>query len=94
MQTDFFELDLQQSGSTVTGTLQIQSATTVPALSVTGRVSGSTFTYTATGSFGAGCDVEIEATTTVTSSGNRMTGPQTQTTCDGTAVGQMDATRR
>lgn len=90
-QTDAFVMDLAQSGSSVTGNL-LYEGTDVP-LPLSGDVEGNRFAYTATAIF-EGCEVRIEATTTVEADGRRLSGAQTQSTCEGTAVGQMTATRR
>src|SRR5262245_27213338 len=89
-QTDSFVGDLTQVGSAVRGTLRY-SGTTIP-LPITGSVEGNTFTYNGNVNLAPNCEVTVRAETTI--NGVRFSGQQTQSTCKGTAVGQVTATRR
>lgn len=89
-QIDSFVMELRQSGSSVTGTLRLSGLDlTVP---VSGEVEATTFTYSARALLAPGCEAVVRAETTVDIT--RFSGSQTQSTCDGTAVGQVSATRR
>jgi hypothetical protein len=91
-QTDSFVMELRQSGSAVTGTLLYRGTTLSVPLS--GSVMGSAFSYSATATLAPGCPVTIQASATITAGGARIEGSQTQSTCEGSAVGEMSATRR
>ena len=94
-QTDAFTLTLSQSGVTVGGFLRFSpnfDAIDVPLTA--GLISGSRLTYTAVTSLGQGCEVRVDADMTIDPSGARLEGSQTQATCEGTAVGQVTATKR
>lgn len=91
-QADSFVMELRQSGSNVSGTLRF-SGLDLP-VALTGEVDGSSFTYAARAALGPGCESVVRAQTTVEAAGTRLGGPQTQSTCEGTAVGQVSATRR
>ena len=89
-QTDSFVLELRQEGASVTGTM-LYRGTNVP-LPITGAVEGTGFSYNGRVSLSPTCEVTVRAETTI--DGARLSGQQTQSTCEGTAVGQMTATRR
>ncbi len=91
-QTDDFTMELSQSGTTVSGFLRHSDAIDVPITA--GRITGSRLTYSAVTTLGQECEVRVDAEITVDPSGTRMEGSQTQSTCGGTAVGQVTATKR
>jgi len=91
-QTDDFVMDIRQNGSSVTGTLRVQGLD-LP-LPLTGEVLGTTFTYTARGDISPTCEAAVVAETTVNVAAGRLSGSQTQSTCEGKAVGQVTAVRR
>ncbi len=94
-QTDDFTLNLSQSGTTVGGFLRFSpNFDSIDVPLTAGRINGSRLTYTAVTSLGQGCEVRVDADMTVDSSGTRLEGSQTQATCEGTAVGQVTATKR
>jgi hypothetical protein len=65
-----------------------------PGIPLTGNVDGFNLTYRATVTLPPACDVNIEADTVVDAAGTQFSGPQTQSTCEGTAVGEVRATKR
>lgn len=94
-QTSTITMELSQSGTTVSGFLRFSPGfedidTTITA----GHIVGSRLTYSATTSLGQGCEARVDADVTVDPSGTRLEGSQTQSTCEGTAVGQSTATKR
>ena len=91
-QTDEFVIEVRQDGSNVTGTLLVRGLD-MP-LTLSGEVQGTTLTYTVKGSLGPTCEVTVKAETTIDATTGRMRGTQTQSTCEGTAVGQITAVRR
>lgn len=95
-QRDDLTMNLSQSGTTVRGSLRYSpnfDAIDVPL--ITGRIDGRRLTYSAVTSLGpSGCEVRVDADLTLNPSGTRMEGAQTQSTCEGTAVGQVAATKR
>jgi hypothetical protein len=91
-QTDSFVMELLQSGSAVTGTL-LYRGTSLP-VSLSGSVTGNSFTYSATATLSPGCPVTIQASATINTAGARLEGSQTQSTCEGSAIGQVTATKR
>ena len=94
-QTDDFTMELSQSGTTVSGSLRFSPNFDAIDTPITaGRIDGSRLTYSAATSLGPGCEARVDAEVTVDPSGTRMEGSQTQSTCEGTAVGQMMATKR
>lgn len=91
-QTDDLVMEIRQNGSDVAGTVRVQGLDLVFPLS--GEVSGTTFRYTVRGDLGPSCEVLVEAETTVDAAASRLSGIQTQSTCEGTAVGKVTAVRR
>jgi hypothetical protein len=91
-QTDTFVMELRQSGSSVTGTLRFSGLDL--AVAVAGEVDGTIFTYTARAFLSPACEAVVRAETTVDVAGARFSGAQTQSTCEGTAVGHVSAMRR
>ena len=94
-QRDDFTMNLSQSGTTVRGFLRFSpnfDAIDVPITA--GRINGSQLTYSAVTSLGQGCEARVDAAMTVDPSGTRIEGSQTQSNCEGTAVGQVTATKR
>lgn len=89
-QTDTFVMELRQDGANVSGTI-LYRGTNIP-LPVSGRIEGARFTYDGRVSIAPNCEAVVRAETTI--DGVRLSGQQTQSTCEGTAVGQMTATRR
>ena len=91
-QHDDIEMELTQSGTTVSGVLRVGfEALEVPITE--GRIDGSLFTYSAV-LVVPGCELRANAELTVDASGTRLEGSQTQSTCEGTAVGQLTAIKR
>lgn len=91
-QRDEFVIEVRQDGSNVTGTLLVRGFDMPFTLS--GAVQGTTFRYTVKGSLGPTCGVTVEAEATIDAATGHMRGKQTQSTCEGTAVGQITAVRR
>jgi hypothetical protein len=91
-QTDEFVIEVRQDGSNVTGTLLVRGLD-MP-LTLSGEVQGTTLTYTVKGRLGPTCEVTVKAETTIDATTGRMRGTQTQSTCEGTAVGKITAVRR
>jgi len=90
-QNDAFTVELVQSGSSVTGTLRFVGLNVDFQLS--GTVTGNRFEYGSTFAL-TDCQFRIEAVTEVDSDGRRFTGNQTQSSCEGTARGRVEANRR
>ena len=90
-QTDDFTLEIAQSGSTITGTIRYAGLQATFPLS--GSLGGDRFEYRSSLTI-AGCEFRLEAETTVEPDGRCFTGTQTQSTCEGTASGRVEATRR
>ena len=94
-QTDDVRMELSQSGTSVGGFLRFSPNFEAIDVSITtGRLMGNRLTYLAVTSMYPGCEVRVEAELIVDPSGTRMEGSQTQSNCEGTAVGQLAATRR
>jgi hypothetical protein len=91
-QTDTFVMELTQSGPAITGVLRFAGLDL--AIPVTGTIHGSSFTYTARAALGPVCEGVVAAETALNSTGSRFTGSQRQSTCEGTAVGPVNASRR
>lgn len=89
-QRDSFVMELKQDGANVSGTL-LYGGTNIP-LPVSGRIDGARFTYEGRVGIAPNCEAAVRGETTIQSA--RLSGQQTQSTCEGTAVGQMTATRR
>jgi len=92
-QIDRFVIELQQSGSSVTGALRFTGLdVTIP---VSGEVKGTTtLIYTARATLAPGCEGVVRAQATLDRAATTFGGSQTQSTCEGTAVGQVSGTRR
>jgi len=93
-QTDDVMLQLDQTGTRVSGFLRFSpnfEAIDVPI--VEGRVDGRRLTYSAVTTLG-NCELRADAELSLDPSGTRLNGSQTQSNCEGTAVGQITATRR
>lgn len=91
-QTDDFVMEIRHDGSGVAGTLRVAGLD--PAFPLSGEVSGTTFRYTVTGNLGPACEVSVTGETTVDAATGRLSGSQTQSTCEGTAIGEVTAVRR
>ena len=92
-QHDDFTMELTQSGTAVSGFLRFGfESIEVPITA--GRINGRRLTYSAVTVLGPGCEVRVEAELTVDASVTRLEGSQTQSTCEGTAIGQVTATKR
>jgi len=91
-QTDTLVMDLNQNGSRVTGTLRFNGLDV--SFPVSGKVTGTKFTYIAKAIMGPNCEAAIEGEMTFDERANEMTGSQTQVNCEGKAVGKVAATRR
>ena len=90
-QDDTLVMELTQDGSTVKGTLHFRGLeTTFP---IIGKVKGKTFSYSAKASMGPNCEATVVAETTVDDAADRFEGSQTQSNCEGTAVGRVTAVR-
>lgn len=91
-QDDTLVMELTQDGPTVKGTLRFKGLeTTFP---ITGKVNGKTFRYSAKASVGPNCEASVVAETTVDGVAGRFEGSQTQSNCEGTAVGRVTAARK
>jgi hypothetical protein len=91
-QTDDAILTLRQSGAGVTGVIQYSGLPTAASLS--GSVSGRTFTFTAAQMLSPTCAASVESTVTVSESGNGITGSYRAVTCEDTVIGTLTATRQ
>ena len=91
-QTDTFVMDLKQDGSRVKGTIVFKGLNV--AIPVTGKVTGTTLSYTGKASIGPKCEAEVVGETTVDDAAGRIEGSQTQSNCEGTAIGKVTAVRR
>lgn len=89
-QQDTFVMELQDEGPRVTGMRRI-SGHEFP---LSGTVTGASFIYAVTGRLEPNCAVSVSAETTVDATVGRFGGSQTQSTCEGTAVGQVRGTKR
>lgn len=93
-QTDDFTMNLSQSGTAVGGFRRFSpNFDPIDAPLTAGRINGSRLTYSAVTSLPA-CEVRVDADLTLDSSGTRIKGSQTQSTCEGTAVGKVTARKR
>ena len=92
-QHDDFTMELTQSGTSFSGVLRFGfESIEVPITE--GRINGSLLTYSAVTLLGPGCEVRVDAELTVDASATRLEGSQTQSTCEGTAVGQVTAMKQ
>ena len=92
-QRDDFTMELTQSGTAVSGVLRFGfESIDVPITE--GRINGSLLTYSAVTLLGPGCEDRVDAELTVNASATRLEGSQTQSTCEGTAVGRLTAIKR
>jgi hypothetical protein len=91
-QTDTFVLKLKQKGAQITGTLRFKGVNSD--FPVFGKIAGTTLTYTAKAMLSPNCEASLTAETTVDESARKFKGSQTQTTCEGTAVGEVTAVRK
>ena len=90
-QDDTFVMELKQEGSKVTGTLRFKGLNLD--FPVSGKIAGTTFTYTSKAMLSPNCEASLAAETTIDESSRTFKGSQTQTTCEGTAVGKVSAAR-
>jgi hypothetical protein len=90
-QTDDISMEFSQSGSSVTGTLRFSGLDI--SFPVSGTVTGNRFDYRSSVTL-QGCELRLEARTVIDSSGRRFSGDQTQSSCEGTATGRVEATKR
>ena len=88
-QDDTLMMELTQDGSTVKGTLRFKGLET--SFPIAGKVKGKTFSYSAKASVGPNCEASVVAETTVDDVAGRFEGSQTQSNCEGTAVGRITA---
>lgn len=91
-QTDTFVMELEQDGSTVKGTVRFKGLDQI--FPVSGKVAGTTFSYTSKGTMGPNCEIKLAGDTIVDEATGRLRGSQTQANCEGTAVGEVIAVRR
>ena len=89
---DTIVMELKQEGSMVTGTLRFEGLNLD--LPVSGKVTGTAFSYTSKARLSPNCEATIAGSTTVEETSGKFKGSQTQTTCEGTAIGQVTAVRR
>ena len=80
-------MDLKQDGSKVTGTLRFEGFDLD--FRVSGDVAGTAFSYTSKARLNPNCEATIAGATNVEAASGQFKGSQTQTTCEGTAVGQL-----
>jgi hypothetical protein len=89
---DNFVMTLKQDGSKVTGTLRFEGLNlTFP---VSGNVTGTAFVYTSKAKLGPDCEAKLAGETIVEAASGSLRGSQTQTSCEGTAIGEVTAVRR
>lgn len=91
-QDDTLVMELTQDGSSVKGTLRFKGLETI--FPITGKVKGRTFSYSAKATVGPNCEASVEAETTLDDVADRFEGSQTQSNCEGTAVGRVTAVRK
>jgi hypothetical protein len=91
-QHDTFVMELKQEGPKVTGTIRFKGLDMNFPLS--GKVAGTTFIYTSKAMLSSDCEASLAAETILDDSSRKFNGSQTQTNCEGTAVGQVTAVRR
>ncbi len=91
-QTDDITMELTQSGTAVSGVL-LFGFEALEAPITEGRIDGSLLTYTAVLPV-PGCEFRVEAEVTIDAPATRLEGSQTQSTCEGTAVGRIVATKQ
>jgi hypothetical protein len=89
---DTFVMELKQEGAMVTGTLRFKGLDLSFPLS--GKVAGTAFSYTSKARLNPNCEATITGETIVDAASGKFKGSQTQTNCEGTAVGQVTAVRR
>ena len=93
-QTDDLTLGLQQSGSTLAGeAIFAEGRSDELRLPLTGTVEGSNLNYRAELTI-AGCRLTLEATAALNSTASEFSGNQTQSTCEGRAVGSVSCRKR
>ena len=85
-------MELKQEGSQITGTLRFKGLNTD--FPVSGKIAGTTFIYTSKAMISPDCEASLAAKTTIDESSDKFKGSQTQTTCEGTAIGEVTAVRR
>jgi hypothetical protein len=90
-QTDDLSMELSQSGSSVTGSLRFSGLDI--SFPVSGTVTGNRFDYRSSVTL-EGCELRLEARTVIDPGGLRFSGDQTQASCEGTATGRVEATKR
>ena len=89
-QTDDFVMELHQQGASVSGALAYRWST-VP-LPLSGTVEESRLTFNASAVLAPNCEGTVRGVMVI--DGGRMSGSQTQVTCEGVASGQTTAIRR
>ncbi len=93
-QTDSIVFCLRQSGSTVTGEVVFGEGWPYELRApLSGTVAGDRFNYRAELQVD-GCLLIVEAETTLNPMANEFAGDQTQSTCEGTAVGRITSIKR
>ena len=93
-QTDSIVLSLRQSGSAVTGQMVFGEGWPYELRApLSGTVAGNQFNYRAELQVD-GCLLIVEAETTLNPMGNEFSGDQTQSNCEGRAVGRITCTKR
>ncbi len=93
-QTDEVVFSLLQSGSEVTGEVVFGEGWPYEIRApLNGTVAGNRFNYRAELRVD-GCFVVVEAETTLNPMGNKFSGEQTQSNCEGRAVGRITCTQR
>lgn len=85
-------MKLKQNGSRVTGTMKFSGVDVSFPLS--GKIAGTRFTYAAKAIMGPNCEATVEGEMILDEEANQMAGSQTQTNCEGKAVGKVTAVRR
>ena len=91
-QDDTFVMELKQEDSKITGTLRFKGLNMD--FPVSGKIAGTTFIYTSKAMLSPDCEASLAAETTIDESSRKFKGSQTQTTCEGTATGEVTAVRR
>lgn len=93
-QTDSFAVLFQQSGSALGGSVIFAEGRSDEfRLSFDGTIEGNNITYTAQTVI-AGCELSVSATARVDATAITISGDQTQSSCEGPAIGQIRGTKR
>jgi hypothetical protein len=93
-QTDSFVLSLQQSGTSLSGTLiYAEGRPSEVRLPLAATLTGTRLEYRVDASIG-GCSVSVRADTMLAAAANSFSGTQTQSNCEGRADGRVTGSKR